>query len=63
MLKQIMYKWLGVVCLSLAFAACKTPALVVKSENRVVPVRFRNVQDSTNTAKTKWSNYFKLRSV
>lgn len=53
-----MYKCLAIACLSLAFAACKTPALVLKTVNRAVPARFNNAQDSTNTAKAKWREYF-----
>ena len=32
-----MYKCLSIACLSLAFSACKTPALVLQKENREVP--------------------------
>ncbi len=58
MLKNLIYKYLGLACLSFAFAACKTPALVSKTENRAVPARYTNGQDSTSSAKIKWRAYF-----
>lgn len=58
-----MYKCLGrvgvpVVCLSFALAACKTPALITRTENRAVPASYNNSLDSTNTGKVKWSEFF-----
>ncbi|MDB5240108.1 MAG: transporter [Spirosoma sp.] len=58
MLKQIMYKCLGVACLLFAFAACKTPALITRTENRAVPASYNNSQDSTNTGKIRWKEFF-----
>src|SRR5690349_9280781 len=48
----------GVVSLSLLYTACTGPALVQKSENKVVPTSFGTSQDSTNTAKVKWKEFF-----
>ncbi|QHT71049.1 efflux transporter outer membrane subunit [Rhodocytophaga rosea] len=56
--KKLIYKFLGVVCLSLAFSACTTPSLMTKTENRAVPARYINSQDTTNTAKVRWQQYF-----
>jgi len=58
MLKSLVHKCLGVASLTLMIAACKTPALVTKTENRAVPASFNNSQDSTNTAKVNWRDFF-----
>ena len=44
----------------LMMASCmpKSLILVNKNENKTVPERFNNGQDSTNTAKTIWKEYF-----
>ncbi len=47
-----------VVCLSFAITACKAPALIQKTENRTVPVSYNTSQDSTNTGKMRWSEFF-----
>lgn len=60
MFKRIATLSLGVVGLSVAFTACKTPALVVKNENRTVPVNYntRQGEDSLNTGLEKWQQFF-----
>ncbi|WP_077924009.1 TolC family protein [Spirosoma sp. 209] len=50
--------YLVVACLSVAFTACKTPALVTRTENRTVPVSYHTSQDSTNTARLRWREFF-----
>jgi NodT family efflux transporter outer membrane factor (OMF) lipoprotein len=41
------------------YTACKLPAyLVTRKENKTVPVNYNGSQDSTNTAKTKWKDFF-----
>jgi NodT family efflux transporter outer membrane factor (OMF) lipoprotein len=42
----------------LAYAACNIPAQVQKNENKTMPAGYNNSQDSTNTGKVKWSQYF-----
>ena len=44
----------------LLISACvpKSLVLINKNENKSVPERFNNAQDSTNTAKTVWKEYF-----
>jgi multidrug efflux system outer membrane protein len=44
----------------LLMSACVPKSLVLmnKNENKSVPERFNNAQDSTNTAKTIWKEYF-----
>lgn len=56
--KRIIHYWVGVACLSLAFAACKTPALLTRTENRTIPASYNNSADSTNTGKIRWSEFF-----
>jgi outer membrane protein, multidrug efflux system len=48
----------GIGCICLAYAACKMPALVSKTENKTVPANYNNSQDTTNTATGKWPAYF-----
>ncbi|RYF62275.1 MAG: TolC family protein, partial [Cytophagaceae bacterium] len=58
MFKKHLNLCLGVACMSLAITACKTPALVVKTQNQAVPASYNNSQDSTNSANTSWRGYF-----
>ena len=65
MLKKLVYKCLTVACLSFAITACKTPAIISRTENRSVPASFRNSPDSTstgtdstNSGKVRWSEFF-----
>jgi len=58
MFKKNIYKYLGISCICLAYAACKVPALVEKNPNKTVPVGYSNSQDTTNTATVKWSTFF-----
>ncbi|MFD1187119.1 TolC family protein [Pontibacter rugosus] len=58
MLKKIIYKCLGVACLSLTVTACVTPSAVERTANTTVPARYNNSQDSTNTATILWKEYF-----
>lgn len=53
------YKYTGIVCMSLVFAACTIPSnMIPRQENKTVPVGFKDSKDSTNTAKIKWREYF-----
>ncbi|QCR22709.1 TolC family protein [Pontibacter sp. SGAir0037] len=58
MFKRIIYKCVGVACLSLAFTACITPSVVERTANTAVPASFNNSQDTTNIAKMRWKDYF-----
>jgi multidrug efflux system outer membrane protein len=49
---------LGVACLSVTFAACSIPAIVERSVNKTVPASYNTSQDTTNTAKVKWKQFF-----
>ena len=58
MRKKFIDGCLGVACLTLTITACKTPALVMKTENRTVPNQFTADQDSVNTGKIGWRDFF-----
>ncbi|WP_040006227.1 TolC family protein [Fibrisoma limi] len=58
MYKDLFYKCLGITCMTLLITSCRTPALVTRTENRTVPVSYNNGQDSTNTGKLKWREFF-----
>ncbi|HYG40805.1 MAG TPA: efflux transporter outer membrane subunit [Cytophagales bacterium] len=57
MFKRIIYQCLGVVGITLSFSAC-TPTLVQKTANTTVPASYNNSQDTTNTAKVRWKEFF-----
>ena len=63
MLKKRLYQCLSAAGLSLAFAACKTPELVVKNESRNVPASYATAPaaatlDSTNSGQLPWKQFF-----
>ncbi len=52
------YKYITMVCLPLTLAACM-PKLAPRAENKSTPAAYNKAtQDSTNTAKLKWREYF-----
>jgi multidrug efflux system outer membrane protein len=50
--------WVGVMIIALTYSACKTPALVQKTENNAVPTQFADSSDSTNSGKISWKTFF-----
>jgi len=58
MFRNNLYKYLGITCISLAYAACKLPVLVEKAENKTVPANYNNSQDTVNSGTMKWRQYF-----
>lgn len=59
MLKRRIYQGLTAVGLALAVGACKLPALVQRTENRTTPASYVGATtDSTNTARTRWKQFF-----
>jgi multidrug efflux system outer membrane protein len=44
--------------LALLLSACKTPALVTRTENRSVPASFGTAPDSVTTARLRWRDFF-----
>jgi len=59
MFKNIKYISTVAACCSLAFAACNMPTASRKIENRTTPASYNSSQDSTNTARLKWHEFFK----
>jgi outer membrane protein, multidrug efflux system len=51
------YHYVGVIFLAVIFSAC-VPAIVSKKENTAISAGFNNSQDTTNTAKVRWKDYF-----
>jgi multidrug efflux system outer membrane protein len=59
MLRRRIYQGLTAVGLALAVGACKLPALVQRTENRTTPATYVGATaDSTNTARTRWKQFF-----
>lgn len=58
MLKHTILKYLGIGCICLAYAACKTPVLTSRTENRTVPAGFNGSQDTVNAGAMKWRDWF-----
>lgn len=58
MVKKIKYSSLAIASAAFSFTACKLPAVVEKAENKNTPASYNNSQDSTNSAKVKWKEYF-----
>lgn len=58
MFKNTIFKYVGIGCICLAYAACKTPVLTSRTENKTVPASFNNSQDTVTAAAIKWSAYF-----
>lgn len=58
MIKQHLYKCLTVAAVTLLVSGCKTPELVTREANKEVPASYYNSQDSTNSARLSWRNYF-----
>lgn len=54
------YIGIGVSCLLLTVAGCKAPATLGRPENKTVPTAYNSTaaQDSVNTGKMKWKEYF-----
>lgn len=58
MTKISRYKYIGLACLSLTYAACKTPGVAQRTANKNVPASYNSSQDTTNSAQLKWREYF-----
>ncbi|GGF22233.1 TolC family protein [Echinicola rosea] len=58
MIKSIKYISLGAAFLSLAFTSCKTPSVVEKAPDTVVPESYGRAADTVNTARVKWQEFF-----
>lgn len=49
---------MGVAVMAFSFSACTLPTLIDKSVNTTVPASYNHSQDTANTAKVKWREYF-----
>ncbi len=60
MTTKSIYNYIGIACMSFISSACSLPSLSRKAENRAMPsaYSFTSTQDSTNTAKLNWRDYF-----
>ncbi|WP_215241592.1 TolC family protein [Dyadobacter helix] len=47
-----------IILMVLIYTGCTVPPMVRKNENRTTPVSYNGSQDSTNTGKVSWKNYF-----
>ena len=51
--------YIGIGSVSLIFTACTIPSSVVsRQEDKTMPESFRDLQDTTNTARIKWRDFF-----
>lgn len=57
------YLYPAIICICLFFKACVVPRVVQKKENKTVPASYNNSQDTLNTVKTKWRDFFKDSSL
>lgn len=58
MLKKRIYRYLGLAGIVLSVSACTPDLSVKKTANTAVPEAYKDSQDTTNTAKIKWRDYF-----
>jgi multidrug efflux system outer membrane protein len=49
---------LGITLVILIYSSCSVPFLGRKTENKTVPASYNNSQDTINTAKVKWREFF-----
>jgi len=54
----IIYKPVTAIIVTLLLGGCVPVLSISKTENIAVPASFNNLQDTTNTAKIKWKDYF-----
>lgn len=59
MLKKRIFIYIGIIGLSLIYTACSVPSsLVQRKENKNVPAGYTSSQDTTNTARVQWKQFF-----
>lgn len=58
MFRRTIYNYLGAAGIVLSYAACSVPALVNRTENKTVPASYNSSQDTANTARLSWKQYF-----
>ncbi len=55
---RIIHRSLPALLVTFLLAGCAPALKVTKTENKSVPARYHNSQDTTNTATIKWKEYF-----
>ena len=58
MLKKRVSQYLGIAGISFLVSSCITPPVVERTETRTVPARYYDAQDTTNTVRLKWQEFF-----
>lgn len=58
MSKRFINRYAGVACIAFAFSACAPSLVNTTADTSAVPQRYSTSQDSTNTAKIQWKDYF-----
>ncbi len=59
MLRSRIYKYAGIACISVMYAACNTPSLVEETASKNIPASYNNSsQDTTNTAQVLRQDFF-----
>lgn len=57
--KKRLGNWLLIAGLAVTIAGCKDLKLVTKTENTSTPASYQGSQDTLNSAKTQWNQFFK----
>ncbi|MEO6718862.1 MAG: TolC family protein [Ferruginibacter sp.] len=52
------YTWIGLVCICLAITSCSVPAIIQRTENRVVPGNYTADGDTSNISTMPWRSFF-----
>lgn len=58
MFKHIIYRYLGISCICIGYAACNVPGMIGKTANTAVPEHYNSSPDTTSIAKVRWKEYF-----
>lgn len=60
MIKNSIFKYMGIACIALTYSACKLPYAANKEVNKNIPAAFSSDsgQDTINTATMKWKDFF-----
>ena len=58
MFRNKVYKYIPIVVLPLAVAACKLPVIATRTENKTMPNDYGAAKDSANASRMKWREYF-----
>ncbi|TLU89628.1 TolC family protein [Dyadobacter sediminis] len=51
--------WVGIAFIALAYSGCNAPSLVQRTPNKsAIPASYNNSQDTANSARLRWKEYF-----